>query len=318
MEWLLTTIKPFLILLRSLNRQLRTIPVVDDFEERIRARYFSAVIVRRIIQPTDPDLHAALGLYEKRLDGELRFGTSDIIRWIEDDLKNRKNSSSAPRDYFLVAKHNHKIKAFVLFHYFPLKKMAFLAYMVVDRNTAGLALDELSQALASRILRLLSRDSLLRNCEALIFEVEDPRSAPQAKQLHNIARIQRFCSLAATCGFTLRAFDIAYSQPAFVVPSALGESEQALLLISARARRENDKANVRNEVESILDLIYFDLYPSGFSDIAEEQNAYTQYCRELRDRVINTLPEKIMIINPAHLTCGRRVRKVSRQPKAQA
>jgi hypothetical protein len=119
MEWFTTVLKPRFFVFRSLNRVLKTIPAVDDLEERLRTRWFPSVVVRRVTQPTDPDLHAALALYEQRLDGDFRFQTSDIIRWLADDLRNRRTSGTAPRDYFLVAKHRRKVRAFVLFHYYP-------------------------------------------------------------------------------------------------------------------------------------------------------------------------------------------------------
>jgi len=75
MEWLATLVKPIVLALRGLNRLLRTIPAIDDFEERLRTRWFPSVIVRRVTKPTDSDLHAALALYEQRLDGAFAFRT---------------------------------------------------------------------------------------------------------------------------------------------------------------------------------------------------------------------------------------------------
>jgi hypothetical protein len=315
MEMISTIAKPLLFFLRQGNRVLRAIPIIDDFEDRIRARWLQSVIVRRVRQPGDPDLHAALALYEQRLDGELRFQSSDIIRWLVDDLKIGKGANTGPRDYFLVAKHKRRVRAFALFHYYPARKVAFFAYMVVDRNTAGLALDELARALAARISNMMLSDRLLKHCKALLFEVEDPRVAPKSKQLHDIARVQRFCSLAATQSFTLKAFDIRYLQPALSLPEKNIAPEQPLLLISARHRQNNNIIDIKSELQGFLEFIYFDLYPEGFSDIPEEQQAYKEYCQKLHGRVLAGLPPTISIINPAHLICGRSVRGSLRRPQ---
>ena len=318
MEGLAVLLRPIVFVIRTVNHALTAIPVIDDLESRMINRWFPPVVVRRVVRPTDPDLHAALALYEERLAGDLRFEAADIIRWLAEDERNAIAGDSAPRDYFLVAKFKRKVRAFVLFHYYPGKRVAFVAYMVVERKASGLKSDELSQALVSKVADLLSHDKLLRNCQTLLFEAEDPRKAQPAKQLHDIARIQRFCALAATQKFSLQAFEIDYLQPALAVPEAGASQEQPLLLLSARIRKESGSAAIQNELREALDFIYFDLYPEGFSDIFEEQNAYREYCRNLHERVVSQLPAKIKVINPIHLTCGRAVRKASTRMKRAA
>jgi len=141
------------------------------------------------------------------------------------------------------------------------------------------------------------------------------KTRAKAKQLHDIARIQRFCALAATQKFALRAFEIDYFQPALRVPGSNESPEQPLLLLSARIKQPGESMTLQEELTQTLDFIYLDLYPEGFSDIEEENTAYKAYCRELRDRVLQNLPAKIQIINPIHLTCGRSVRKAIKQQR---
>jgi hypothetical protein len=313
MAWELGLLRPIGAIFRTIHRILTSIPFIDDLEARFRGKWLSPIVVRRIRRADDPDLQAALSLYEKRLDSDLRFQSSDIIRWVSDDARNTSTDGAATRDYFLVAKFRHKVLGFILFHYYPKRRIAFLAYMVVEKHTPGLGLSELSNALIAKTAFLLSRDKLLRNCQTLLFEVEDPRKALRAKQLHDIARIQKFCELAAAQKFTLRAFDIEYLQPALSVPDCPETDEQPLLLLSARKREDVDAAILLDELLEMLDFIYIDLYPEGFSDLPDEQEAYKAYCRDIRDQVVSTLPAKVKIINPAHITCGREVRKASRK-----
>jgi hypothetical protein len=294
--------------------KLRSIPIIDDAVSRLQLGALNPVVVRRVRKTTDPDLHAALELYERRISGQLRFQGSDIIRWLAEDAQTRSKDERAPHDFFLVAKFQRKVRAFVLFHFYPSRKAAFFAYMVVDRNTKGLSTNQLSNTLIARVRQMLARDRRLRSCESLLFEVEDPRKSPRSKQLEDIARIQRFCALAESQEFSLRSYDINYCQPQLSLPNE-GDivDEQPLLLLSARARTgPQDKKEVRSEVMDMLSFIYCDLYPEGFSPIQEEDDAYRAYCRKIYERAVAELPEKIKIINPAHLTCGRKVRQASK------
>jgi hypothetical protein len=312
MQWLITGLRPVLAVFRALDRELSRIPAVDDFKARVSARWLGPVVVRRVLKPTDSDLHSALYLYEQKLSGDFRFESADIIRWIAEDQDHRSRGDDGPRDYFLVAKHKRKVRAFILFHYYPTRKTAFLAYMVSEPSS-GLQSNDLSHALATEIGGRIARDKRLRECKRLLFEVEDPRLAVRSKQLHDVARIQRFCALAASQNFVLRAFDFEYLQPALSVPGSGQPPEQRLLLLSAKAKRNDDEGSIHSEVLEMLNFVYLDLYPEGFSDIPEEQDAYRLYCRELHDRVVAKLPTKIGIINPIHLTCGRAVKKASRR-----
>jgi len=317
METLALIWKFFCALARPLGwaaSKLRSIPAVDDAFGRLQLGVLNPVIVRRVRNPTDPDLHVALELYESRISGQLRFQGADIIRWLADDLSTRSKDARAPHDFFLVAKFQRKVRAFVLFHYYPVRKIAFFAYMVVDRNVKGLPSNQLSNSLISEVRRMLIKDRILRNCETLLFEVEDPRKSTMAKQLEHIARIQRFCSLAESQGFSLRSYEIDYSQPQLSLPTDDEiVVEEALLLLSARARSgPSNREDIRREVIDLLSFVYCDLYPEGFSSIEEEDAAYRAYCKTVFDRTVMGLPEKIKVINPAHLTCGRKVRQASK------
>lgn len=84
MGWM-SILKPVVDLARVGNKLLVAIPAVDDLESRIRSRFLSPIVMRRVIRLNDPDPHSALDLYEKRIDGDLRFQSADIIRWLADD-----------------------------------------------------------------------------------------------------------------------------------------------------------------------------------------------------------------------------------------
>lgn len=46
----------------------------------------------------------------------------------------------------------------------------------------------------------------------------------------------------------------------------------------------------REELSRLLEFIYVDVYPEGYSDIAEECALYREKCRRLVDDLIRALP----------------------------
>ena len=288
-------------------RLLRRIPFCDDLFSRIQIELFNPVSVRRVRDPKDPDLHSALGLYEKRISAGLRFESADIIRWLADDLEVCEHDPLAPRDFFFVAKYKRQVKGFILSHYYPARKLLFLAYMVVDGNPVGLPINHISNSLCSYVSHLLKSHSTLKHCGRFVLEVEDPRAVCVRKRLEAQARIRRFCSLAAANRLTMLSFGIEYFQPQLSVPESGLPTEEPLILLVAVTRPSEMNTQMTHEwaKKEILDLfgfIYCELYPMGFSDIPSEQAAYEAYCRELYDRAVARLPTEIEICNPIHFT----------------
>lgn len=280
-------------ILAALLRLLRRIPKFDEAIDRIQRVLLNPVVVRLVQDPADPDLDKALQLYEKRIPDYQAFEPSDIIRWLRDDLEGRKLKSAPSTDWFLVAKYRRQLGGFMLFHYFPKHRLAFVAYMVVA-NTPGAPPNAVSANLCGTVSRLLRTRKELRGCARLILEVEDPRKEKSAKKQDEcLARVRRFCTLAEMQGLSMRALDIDYVQPKL----SLGDSvsvERPLLLMSARTWQAKVSAEIdRMEVEQILSFIYTDLYPEGYSTDPRENTAYREYCSGLRDRTISSLPSPI-------------------------
>lgn len=233
MAWFVVFLKPATIgwkfAVRIVGR-VREIPVVDDWCCRIEAEWFSPVVVRRIRNPRDNDLHAALRLYEKRIPEDQRFPAADIVNWIADDRQIRDGDTDSPRDYFLVAKYKRKVHAFALFHCYPARKVIFFAYMAVEKRVPEPAAGTISNVLIGYVAKLLKRDPRLRNCEFVVFEVEDPRvsttSGPRDQQLQDIARIKIFCTLAAANGYPSWASILPISSPSslFLIPQQAARS----------------------------------------------------------------------------------------------
>lgn len=192
-------------------RAIRKIPVVDEIVDRLQHRYFNPIVIRQITNPRSPDLQAAFDLYENRIPESQRFEAADIARWLLEDRENRGNSNR-PRDCFLVAKYKGRVCGFSLFHYYPVRRLVFFAYLVVAQKPGTPV--GISDRLADRIAGILRHKRPFKHCKTIVLEVEDPRvQNDRAKHTRSIARIRRFCRIAEINGFTMRAVEVPYRQP---------------------------------------------------------------------------------------------------------
>src|ERR1039458_6516361 len=122
---------------------------------------------------TDPDIRAALELYESRIPDDERFEAPDIVRWLREDQQQRSDGVAGPRDYFVVAKADSRVCGFTLLHYYQTLDLAFIAYLVAER---GVAIDHgtISQRLLEKVAWLFANEEHLRSCKGFLLEVDDP------------------------------------------------------------------------------------------------------------------------------------------------
>ena len=297
-------LKAVFALARAMGRvlsALRRIPLVDDLCDRAQRFLLNPIIVRLIRKPDDPDLIAALELYEKRIPDEQRFQASDIIRWLNDDRRTRRKSRDLPTDWFLVAKYRRRVCGFILFHYFPTRQIAFIAYMVVV-NTPGVPLNGISGALCSMVSRLLKTRGELKACRTLLFEVDDPRQESSIKRQDEcLARVRRFCTLAEMQELSVRALDIDYKPPKLSLHDKDDAPRPLLLLFASRNGNSQSNHIAEAEVEHILSFIYTDIYPEGYSTVPSENEAYRDYCVSVRDQALRTLRQPVKSVSCADL-----------------
>jgi transcriptional regulator NrdR family protein len=310
-------LKAVLALTRALGRLLlllRRIPLVDDLCDRAERFLFNPVVVRLVRKPDDPDLDAALQLYDKRIPDEHRFQASDIIRWLNDDRRTRRKSKDLPTDWFLVAKYRRRVCGFMLFHYFPRTQMAFFAYMVIV-NTPGIPLNAVSSSLCSMASRLLRTRRELKGCRTLLLEVDDPRTAKSVKRRDEcLARVRRFCTLAEMQELSMRALDIEYRPPKISLRDELDPQPPLLLLFASPARQTRNEDVDRAEVERILSFVYMDLYPEGYSTVPSENDAYRQHCGFVRDQALRALRHPVRSLSCADLVSQVRNQRIEKAP----
>src|SRR5580658_1332111 len=106
--------------------------------------------------------------------------------------------------------------------------------------------------------------------------------------------------LASVASFSLRALDIHYKQPS-LTHLASDQNQEDLPLLYARpgtVRAELDKA----EISNILDFIYLELYPDGYSDDVEETRIYAAKCAAARADLEQYLPLRARLLGVTELS----------------
>lgn len=251
----------------------------------VEAQPDDACVVKVISDPTDPDLLLALHLYEDRIPEEERFESSDIVRWLREDQENRKSKPSAPRDYFLVEKCDGKVQGCALLHYYPALKFAFFAYLVADR---GVNADPkyISHKLIKGLSDLLDTDQELKNCESILFEVDDPRAgSSDVERRERMARLRLFSTLAESMNCRLAVVDFFYNQPCTSVPDndhGYREVQMVLGEVTPRSKLTQQSTTLtKAQMQDRLKFIYLSLYPEGFSDRQEDNEQYRRYLERL-------------------------------------
>jgi hypothetical protein len=278
----------------------RRIPIVDNWLNSIERIWLNPVVTHLVRDPEDPDLSGALELYTKRIPEDQRCAEDDMVRWIREDAEKRRLGNPALTDWFIVAKFRHRVCGFLLFHYSSAANLALIAYMVVGK-TPGVQVNAVSAALGARVRKLLQSQKEFKECKGFIVEVEDPRKERDSrKRIEALARIRRFCTLAETQGFTLRALDFDYKQPRLSLEAP--GIEYPLLLLSARVRRNlSASETARDEAIEALTFVYTLVYSDGYSPEPEENQAYARYCAELTRREISSLPDRIRALSSKQL-----------------
>jgi hypothetical protein len=284
---------------RNTVKSVRRIPAVDDFFDRVERRFLNPIVVHRVTDPKDADLFSALELYDQRIPDEQRFESADIIRWLREDREQQRlRPEGGPRDYFLVAKFRKKVCGFSLFHFYETRSLIFFAYLVAAKGPGTPS--RISESLISYTTKML-RKKPLKQCKGFVLELEDPRRGTNRSDVnYSLARIRLFCKLAETCGFTLRAVDVPYLQPP-LSHSAQDGQEQLLLMCAYPGDNGARSSMPKEELNSLLEFIYLELYPEGYSPDEEESEQYRRACAAALERLAAQLPDTVRMLRLSEL-----------------
>lgn len=260
-------------------------------------RATAEIHVELVEDADNDDLHEALALYRQRIPSSERFEIPDIVRWIKEDSEQIQTGSFRPRDFFLVAKMNDQVQGFVLFHYFPKVRLAFIAYLVTATEQSLPTYSR--EGVAKKLLTELKKffNGPLKDCEGILLEVDPPMEAATEQELcKRLARIRLFCSIAHSLGFSLRAFDMDYQQPPLSLENPEMSVPMTLMYTNPQASRAAGLVTF-SFVRKILKFIYTDLYPEKYSDNDTENRKYAACLRKFFTARLKTVPPRIPMLD---------------------
>jgi hypothetical protein len=203
----------------------------------------------------------------------------------------------SPLDVFLVAVFQKKVCGLCLLHYYQRYRLGFLAYLVSVKRP-GLGPNTATDALMSKIGRMIRRKQPFEGCKGILIEVEDPTRQKGPTKRESLARVRRFRRLAEIGGFALRAVDMNYLQPPLSHVEQNSEKVPLLLMIAAESARSQIS---RDELAELLKFIYVEVYPGGYSDSSEETAAYSELCRRACEEAVQKLPATTNLLSYADL-----------------
>lgn len=125
---------------------------------------------RRIEEPTDLDLEAALLLEENEFGENVVEDIDDCRRWLSEQKNEKKLHKNKWDEYQIIVKHNMAVIATLYASYGIKAKLLFLSYIVID-HTSEAALHYGREKLICELLRCLRRDR--HRWEGIVGEVEE-------------------------------------------------------------------------------------------------------------------------------------------------
>ena len=252
-------------------------------------------VVSRILTPEDAPYFAreVYRLLEARIPHDDLKPVDDMVRWLATP---DSNCSS----YFIVAERGRHHPVGLLYLHKKLDvPYAFISYLVVKRQEkpGSQSFDEVSSSLLREVMRQMNgHDSALNRAEGFLIELAHPdTAASQGERTERIARFRRFETLANTNGFQLQALDVPYLQPPLSV-HAEPEGIPHLLVLGRRKEGSLSSKLSRQQAARILEALYVQLYPSGYSDDPAENEAFRRICHAILTKLVQNLPEEVNLV----------------------
>lgn len=264
--------------------------------EAIRRRYTKAKVldVKRVVEPDDPDLMAALALYERSIPPTEQDKADSILRWFKEVAEETREHRCKLVDYFLVARYRGTVCAFIYAHYYPSSELMFISYLVVDRKIPVARGSAASSLLLHNLLREIQKKA--RACKGVVFEVDRPGLSAEAERYRRRARIRLFERLGSAAGITVRGLDFDYRQPQLDLWEE-GHPEEPMTLMYGRLGRFSIQQVIsRSEVARAVEFVYSEIYGDHFEHDARLDAEFRQYVASLYQQIVATLPEKVPVL----------------------
>lgn len=230
-----------------------------------------------ISNPGSIECSEAISLYKARFRAAVSATEKDMLRWILDDQRHRRNPLW-PRDPLFASIYNGKVCGLIDFTYYPTSRLAFISYLAAIRPQSGLG-KAISLSLVGAARSFLERR--LVRCKGIVVEVDSPFETTDNKERsERIARLKRFNELAEINGMILVKLNIDYIAPKPHLEEGARESKMLLLYSSLRRKPARNYISYR-EAKHILSFVFGKLYAESFMYDPKMDHEYRGYINSL-------------------------------------
>lgn len=254
----------------------------------------SRITVKRIQEPSDPDLLPALELYSRAIPENERDSPENIVRWLQEVQTETREGRCELVDYFLAAKASDKPIALLYAHYYPASRLLHISYLVVDGDAPEAKRCAASKALVSHMTSEVKRS--LKHCHGIVFELEYQDSGSKKKTRVANGRMRHFRALARMQNIVVKEIALDYRQPKLSLWEGNYREERQHLMY-ARARPPHLPNSIaRSEVEKVVLFLYKQIYGDHFDDDAARDAEYHQYLDRLYLKAVAKLPDPVPLL----------------------
>ena len=240
----------------------------------------SVLCVKEIKKGTAPEIEEFINLYNLRIKENLRICAEEILKFIE------RREGESVEHHLYVCKKLSKTVGFIKFMYSEQYKYVFIAYTAIDKE------DPVARQYAFNLMLRKIYKKYLKKKKATMILTEIERGT------NGITGLAKLIS-RHTKRFNKQSyiFDFDYLQPSMPDDEYGDVNEEILSLVYVPMYTMVNMRMSKNELLSILQTIYFEIYYPSCNEItACDCNDYNLYLDSIMDMYKSVLPEYIDLI----------------------
>jgi molecular chaperone GrpE (heat shock protein) len=249
--------------------------------------WINRISVKRVKKKTD-DLYEALELYRVSFnDKSVMDSSEEMENWIAQISELNKSNETKWIIYLYIVKTKHDVIGFFYAEYNKVKKYLLISYIAVDKEKSKNK--KVTEKIAKRLKRELR--SSLKDCKGIIFELEMNSDNNEEES----SKFRLFNMVAKKFNVTLKRLKIEYIQPN-IKPWDINYNERKQILVYGHTNKNSIGNTIsKEEYIDMLDALYNEWYVSAYEDSSEHYEGYKEYIKNLFEKSVSSLPEKITI-----------------------
>lgn len=242
----------------------------------------SVLRVKELKKGTDPEIEEFINLYNLRIKENLRICAEEILQFIE------RREGEVVEHHLYVCKKLSKTVGFIKFMYSEQHKYVFIAYTAIDKE------DSVARQYAFNLMLRKIYKKYLKTKKATMILTEIERGTKGNYKTGLAKLISRYAKKFKKQSYIIK-FD--YLQPSMPDDEYGDVSEEILSLVYIPMYTMANMKMPKNELLSILQTIYFEIYYPSCNEItACDCNDYNSYLESIMDIYKSDLPEYIDLI----------------------